>query len=393
MTRELKEKGWQQMKHMLDKELPERKRRYVLPFWVAGVLLCTAFIGGYYLSESTREFSKTSMASVIPSTETSVKNQLDRIMANPDIMPHSQQKIKDKLKFSGIMKSRQFSEKLPKANTTDTYINLPALHSETKEPNTTLPADPSLQKETNPGHAQATTEDREKMYFTKASPTVFSCYTAHKLIPSLQITEVTPIKLAHQLSFSTGSGFKSSNIISGSISYNLLLHKNKLAWHGGMGYRYIHMDYHNNLNQKTIQDAGNVAVNDQQVWSLYGLHQVFTDIGVRREWRKSWFAGVGLTVPINVAYKSSSNDELFGGLESNPSTGSGNPNFTSSSPKSASVRNWDIQPYITLGKNISSDISIFSVIRAGLASVNTLPLENGKDVRLHEISVGVHYVL
>lgn len=380
------------MKYLLDKELPERKRRYGLPLWFAVLLLCTAFVSGFYMSESRRALSPESFTSISHSNELSLTNQADRKMTYPELLPENQNND-SKQKSSGTFRGRKVSGKLSKTNVTGTFINLPALHASKREPITTLPANSSVQGTTNPEPAQAAADMREKIHLTSVNSFVSPCKTNFKPTPSLQLTEVAAFNMNHQLSIATGSGFKSAHILSGSIAYNLLFTKNNILWHGGIGYRYIHMDYQNNISRSSVKETGNATANDLQIWSLTGLHQLFTDIGFRREWRNSWFAGAGLTIPVNLAYTPSSADKDFGILESNSTTVNGNNFFNGSYAKAESVRKWDIQPYISIGKNISSKIRIFSVIRAGLAPLNTLPLEKGKDVRLHEISLGVHYVL
>ncbi|MBK6566066.1 MAG: hypothetical protein IPG18_12930 [Saprospiraceae bacterium] len=54
MTNPLQEKGWAQMKQILDKELPQKKKNFIFPLWFILILMMSCFTGGFFFKSLNR---------------------------------------------------------------------------------------------------------------------------------------------------------------------------------------------------------------------------------------------------------------------------------------------------------------------------------------------------
>ncbi|MBK7525760.1 MAG: hypothetical protein IPI53_16925 [Saprospiraceae bacterium] len=399
MTNPLQEKGWIQMKQILDKEMPQKNRNFVLPIWLIASLMLFCFMGGFFLHKyKTAKLNPKHNVSTIAHPTNSVKG--NQYKKNTKSLHSDNELIGQRNKNNNLATSPTFQKSISDPNKMvynnvqifPAYTSVDNVLSETTSFNTQNQSIPKA-NEVN------LHPDNLSPSITTLPLTLMSTDHPFSLTPLSRQKEKKTNNTYHNLFVTSGiQNFRSKNYVLG-FGYMFEKRFKKLHPYVSVGYRLVSYNIAEYLDTLAMSALGEFGNQKNTEIKINNIHQLELALGAHYNFYKNYVISGGISFPYRynkIQYSENLSEKYFEDTASNPN---GNPESNELQIKNTysnfpgTYQSIDMVPFIGFGANLSSKFMITAMYRHGLYPIIKIPVLSHTNHYENQLGIQIRYTL
>lgn len=399
MTNPLQEKGWAQMKQILDKELPQKKKNFIFPLWFILILMMSCFTGGYFF----QKFTSLDENQKYPATNQNKwpKNIVENQQPIASLALQSEY-LDNNIKIStNQSENTLISQKRDKENSTNNKSMFKVIPENVSDTHLFGGSESTISSE------HATSENQEMNDFTDLYPAsivslpipFMNMEHNFTLTPQQNLKKTRSSNSFHNLYVNGGiQDFRLKNYVMG---FGYMFEKRYQKFHPfiSLGYNFVQYNIAANHDTLAISAFNGDANQAKTEIEISNLHQIELGLGLQYNFYKNYTISGGVAIPYR--YKKFQSYENFSEkyTEDLASTPNGNPQNNEVLVKNTynnypgTYQTIDIVPFIGLGINLSPEINISVNYRHGLYPIIKVPIANHKNNYENQLGIQFKYIL